>query len=54
VSLWDLAALMVIVEQAGGRFTDLSGNRTPDGGSAVSSNGLLHTEALGLLNGGRA
>jgi histidinol-phosphatase len=51
VSLWDLAALMVIVEEAGGRFTDLSGRRTPDGGSAVSSNGLLHNEALGLLNG---
>jgi histidinol-phosphatase len=51
VSLWDLAALLVIVEEAGGKFTDLSGRRTPDGGSAVSTNGLLHTEALGLLNG---
>jgi histidinol-phosphatase len=53
VSLWDLAALMVIVEEAGGKFTDRSGRRTPDGGSAVSTNGLLHTEALGLLNGDR-
>ena len=51
VSLWDLAALLVIVEEAGGKFTDLSGRRTPDGGSAVSTNGLLHAEALGLLNG---
>src|SRR4029077_16820149 len=42
VSLWDLAALMVIVEEAGGKFTDLSGRPTPDGGSAVSTNGLLH------------
>jgi len=51
VSLWDLAALDVIVREAGGRFTDLSGRRTPDGGSAVSSNGLLHGAALSLLNG---
>ena len=42
---------MVIVEEAGGRFTDLSGRPTPDGGSAVSTNGLLHAEALDLLNG---
>jgi histidinol-phosphatase len=46
VSLWDLAALQVIVEEAGGRFTDLDGNATPEGGSAVSSNGLLHDTAL--------
>jgi histidinol-phosphatase len=50
VSLWDLAALQVIVEEAGGRFTDLSGKPTPDGGSAVASNGLLHAEVLGLLS----
>jgi len=49
VSLWDLAALQVIVTEAGGRFTDLSGNATPDGGSAVCTNGLLHTEALRQL-----
>jgi len=51
VSLWDLAALKVIVEEAGGRFTDLSGVARPDGGSAVSSNGLLHERTLGLLSG---
>ena len=49
VSLWDLAALQVVVEEAGGRFTDLAGRPTPDGGSAVSSNGLLHDVALELL-----
>ena len=49
VSLWDLAAPMVIVEEAGGRFSDLSGARTPDGGSAMASNGQLHDEALALL-----
>jgi histidinol-phosphatase len=49
VSLWDLAALQVIVEEAGGRFTDLSGRPTPDGGSAVATNGRLHAEVLDLL-----
>jgi histidinol-phosphatase len=49
VSLWDLAALQVIVEEAGGTFTDLGGRPTPDGGSAVASNGLLHAEVLKKL-----
>ena len=49
VSLWDLAALQVIVEQAGGRFTDLTGRATADGGSVVCSNGLLHDEVLSAL-----
>ena len=48
-SLWDLAALQVIVEEAGGRFTDLAGVARPDGGSAVSTNGLLHDEVLAAL-----
>ena len=45
-AVWDLAAVQVIVEEAGGRFTDLSGARRVDGGSAVASNGLLHDEVL--------
>jgi histidinol-phosphatase len=51
VSLWDLAALQVIVEEAGGRFTDFAGVARADGGSAISSNGLLHDEALAILRG---
>lgn len=51
VSLWDLAALQIIVSEAGGVFTDLSGNATPDGGSAVCTNGLLHDEVLAVLSG---
>ncbi len=51
VSLWDLAAVELIVEEAGGRFTDLTGVARPDGGSALSTNGLLHDEVLGLLGG---
>jgi histidinol-phosphatase len=49
VSPWDLAPLQVIVEEAGGRFTDLSGVARIDGGSAVSSNGLLHDEVLAAM-----
>jgi len=49
VSLWDLAALHVVVEEAGGRFTDLDGERGPAGGSVVCSNGLLHDEVLHAL-----
>jgi histidinol-phosphatase len=49
VSLWDLAALKVIITEAGGRFTDLSGRATPDGGSVVCTNGTLHDEVLDLL-----
>ncbi len=48
VKVWDLAAVKVVVEAAGGRFTDLSGVRTADGGSALSSNGRLHDEVLAL------
>jgi histidinol-phosphatase len=52
VALWDLAPLLVIVEEAGGRFTDLAGNRTADGGSAVSTNGGLHDAVLQALSPG--
>jgi histidinol-phosphatase len=49
VNLWDLAAPQVIVEEAGGRFTDLGGTPTPAGGSVVSTNGLLHDRVLATL-----
>lgn len=51
VSLWDLASVKLIVEEAGGRFTDLAGQATPSGGTALSTNGLLHEEALEILQG---
>jgi histidinol-phosphatase len=50
VSLWDIAPLQVIVEEAGGRFSDLNGEPRPDRGSILCSNGLLHDPALELLN----
>jgi histidinol-phosphatase len=46
VSVWDLAAVQVIVEEAGGTFTDFGGAHRIDGASAISSNGLLHAELL--------
>ena len=51
VSLWDLAPLQLLVEEAGGTFTDLSGRSWADGGSAVSTNGRLHPVVLQLLTG---
>jgi histidinol-phosphatase len=49
MNLWDNAPLKVIVEEAGGRFTDLDGNARIDGGSAVTTNGLLHDAVLEAL-----
>lgn len=49
VSIWDCAALMPIIEEAGGRFTDWSGEARIDGGDAIATNGLLHDEALRLF-----
>lgn len=51
VSVWDLAAVEVVVEEAGGRFTDAAGVARPDGGTGISSNGLLHDELLAALGG---
>jgi len=49
VKEWDLAATQVIVEEAGGRFSDFSGERRIDSGSAVASNGLIHDELLAAV-----
>lgn len=49
VSLWDVAAQQVILEEAGGRQTDLSGARNPAGGSGLATNGLLHDAALAFV-----
>jgi len=46
---WDLAALKIIVEEAGGRFTDFKGEPTIYGGSAIASNGHVHDEIRSLL-----
>jgi histidinol-phosphatase len=49
LSLWDLAALVPIVTEAGGVFTDLAGRPGPGGGNAVATNGKLHVDVLEKL-----
>jgi histidinol-phosphatase len=51
VKPWDIAALQVIIEEAGGLATTTAGVRTIHGGSLVSSNRLVHDQALALLCG---
>ena len=48
---WDLAAPKIIVEEAGGRFSDFAGNPTIYSGTALATNGRLHAAALSLLRG---
>jgi len=49
LALHDMAALVPIVTEAGGRFTSVTGEPGPWGGSALVTNGLLHDAALALL-----
>ena len=49
LALHDMAALTVIVTEAGGRFTGLDGRDGPHGPGAVATNGLLHDEVLARL-----
>jgi histidinol-phosphatase len=51
VALHDLAAPAIIVTEAGGRFTNLSGEDGPAGGSAIATNGLLHDTVVSRLRG---
>jgi histidinol-phosphatase len=47
---WDLAGPSLIVEEAGGRFTDVCGRNDLTSGTAVFSNGFLHDEVLHLCS----
>jgi histidinol-phosphatase len=53
-SFWDLAAPLVVVAEAGGRFTDLGGVVTAEGGDAVATNGRLHDAVLEVVGRGRS
>lgn len=46
---WDMAALKILIEEAGGRLTDLEGRATIYGGSCLASNGRVHDEVLALI-----
>jgi histidinol-phosphatase len=48
---YDMAALVPIVEEAGGRFTAVSGEPGPWSGSALVTNGHLHAQVLAMLGG---
>ncbi len=50
VKPWDLAPLAVLVEEAGGRFTDFRGLRSIESGNAAATNGPLHDHVLATLN----
>ncbi|GAA2452053.1 MULTISPECIES: histidinol-phosphatase [Streptomyces] len=50
LSLWDMAAPAIVVQEAGGVYTGLDGKPGPHSGNAAASNGLLHEELLGYLN----
>lgn len=52
LNLYDMAALVPIVTEAGGRFTSLAGQDGPFGDNALASNGLLHDAALDVLGTG--
>jgi histidinol-phosphatase len=50
LALWDMAALDVIVREAGGTFSNLTGEVGPFGGSGISTNTLLHSTVMAALN----
>lgn len=52
LALWDMAALDLVVREAGGRFTSLDGVDGPFGPNAISTNGALHDAILEALNQG--
>jgi histidinol-phosphatase len=49
LAVWDMAALDIIVREAGGTFTNTAGQSGPFGGSGVSTNGLLHNAVINGL-----
>jgi histidinol-phosphatase len=46
LAVWDLAAVCIVVEEAGGRCTNVSGVARIDGGDVISTNGLLHDDVV--------
>jgi fructose-1,6-bisphosphatase/inositol monophosphatase family enzyme len=51
MNVWDAAALLPILQEAGGRFTDWQGVACIDGGDSIGSNGHLHDEVVAVFQG---
>jgi len=54
MNTWDCAALAPIIEEAGGTFTDWRGNRTINGGHAISTNGALFEEVIKTISSAKS
>ena len=48
-NLWDVAPMQVIIDEAGGQFSDVEGQRRIDGGSGLATNGTIHDEWVAML-----
>ena len=51
LAVWDMAALDIIVREAGGRFTNVAGSDGSLGGSGLSTNSAIHQKIVDALNG---
>lgn len=51
VKIWDIAPQKILIEEAGGRYTDLAGASGIDGGNCIGSNGLVHDHVLQAFGG---
>jgi histidinol phosphatase-like enzyme (inositol monophosphatase family) len=49
MDVWDMAALLPVIEEAGGRFSDWQGRRTIHSGDSIGSNGLVADEVLAII-----
>jgi histidinol-phosphatase len=52
VSVWDLAALDIVVREARGKLTGLDGTAGPHRGSAVATNRMMHKQVLSSIGAG--
>lgn len=49
MNVWDCAALLPIIEEAGGKFTDWQGRNTIHGGNAISTNALVFDQVMDVI-----
>ena len=46
LQIWDVAPLKIIIEEAGGKFSDTSGSSSITSGNIICSNGRIHSQVL--------